>query len=127
MASIYLAYLLEGVCVPVTGSFERFRDFVHVDDVVAALMLTLQRPNTPSLAYNIGTGRRTTVRDLLRMLIDAMDLPPDHPVEELAGSASDVFGSIANAARARSELGWMPHVALEDGLADMVAWAKSCA
>jgi UDP-glucose 4-epimerase len=127
MASIYLAYLLKGVCVPVTGSFDRYRDFVHVDDVVAALMLTLQRPATPSPAYNIGTGRRTTVRELLRLLIGAMDLPSDHPVEELAGSASDVFGSIANARRARDELGWTPRVALEDGLADMVAWAKSAA
>jgi UDP-glucose 4-epimerase len=124
MASIYLAYLLKDDCVPVTGSFERYRDFVHVDDVVAALMLTLQRPSTPSPAYNVGTGRRTTVRELLRMLIDAMGLPPDHPVEELAGSASDVFGSVANARRAHDELGWMPRVSLGDGLTDMVAWAK---
>jgi UDP-glucose 4-epimerase len=125
MASIYLAYLLDGVRVPVTGSFDRYRDFVHVDDVVAALMLALRRTTTPSPVYNIGTGRRTTVRDLLRMLIAAVGLPAAHPVDELAGSPSDVFGSIATSRRAADELGWTPRIVLEDGLRDMVAWAKS--
>jgi UDP-glucose 4-epimerase len=125
MASIYLAYLLDGVRVPVTGSFDRYRDFVHVDDVVDALMLALRRKTTPSPGYNIGTGRKTTVRELLRMLIAAVGLPSDHPVDELAGSPSDVFGSVATSRRAKDELGWEPRVALEQGLPDMVSWAQS--
>jgi UDP-glucose 4-epimerase len=125
MASIYLAYLLDEVAVPVTGSFDRFRDFVHVGDVVEALVLALRRPKTPSFVYNIGTGRKTTVRELLRVLISAVGLPEDHPVNELAGSQSDVFGSIASSVRAKEELGWVPRARLEDGLRDMVAWAKS--
>ncbi len=125
MASIYLAYLLKHVPVPVTGSFDRFRDFVHVDDVVDAMMRALNRPATPSRIYNIGTGKKTTVRELLRMLIAAMKLPESHPVEEVTGSPSDVFGSVANVARARNELGWSPRVELRDGLEDMVAWAKT--
>jgi UDP-glucose 4-epimerase len=124
MASIYLAYLLDGVRVPVTGSFDRYRDFVHIDDAVEALVLALRRRTTPSPAYNIGTGSRTTVRELLRMLIAAVGLPPDHPVDELAGSPSDVFGSVATSRRAKDELGWEPRVPLKEGLRDMVAWAK---
>jgi UDP-glucose 4-epimerase len=125
MASIYLAYLLKGVTVPVTGSFDRYRDFVHVDDVVVVLAESLRRPATPSPVYNIGTGRKTTVREILALLVKAMGLPADHPVEEQAGSPSDVFGSVANARRARDELGWSPRIALADGIADMVAWAKT--
>ena len=41
MVSIYLAYLLKRVTVPVTGSLDRYRDFVHVDDVVDVLMRAL--------------------------------------------------------------------------------------
>ncbi len=125
MASIYLAYLLKGVCVPVTGSFDRYRDFVPVDDVVEAAMLSLKRPKTASFVYNIGTGRKTTVSELLRMLIDAMGLAPGHPVEEREGSPSDVFGSIANSRRAHDELGWKAGISLKEGLSDMVAWAKA--
>jgi UDP-glucose 4-epimerase len=124
MASIYLAYLLKGVTVPVTGRFDRYRDFIHVDDVVAALVVALNRTATPSPVYNIGTGYKTTVREILDLLISASGLPANYPVEEQAGSPSDIFGSVADARRARDELGWTPQVALRDGIADMVAWAK---
>ena len=125
MASIYLAYLLKRVPVPVTGRLDRYRDLVHVDDVVAVLAEALIRPATPSAAYNIGTGRKTTVREILNLLISAMGLPPDYPIEEQASSPSDVFGSVADARRAKAELGWLPRMALKDGIVDMVDWAKA--
>jgi UDP-glucose 4-epimerase len=124
MVSIYLAYLLKKVPVPVTGSLDRYRDFVHVDDVVAVLVRALATAPAAFNIYNIGTGSKTTVRELLAMLIAAAKLPPDYPIEEQAGSPSDVFGSVADIRRASEELGWKPRVRLDDGLADMVAWAR---
>jgi UDP-glucose 4-epimerase len=125
MVSIYLAYLLDGVPVPVTGSLDRYRDFVHIADIVDVLMRALAKTPAGFNVYNIGTGTKTTVRELLALLIAAMKLPPDHPIEERAGSPSDVFGSVADVARAREVLGWWPRVRLTDGIADMIAWARS--
>jgi UDP-glucose 4-epimerase len=125
MVSIYLAYMLKGVPVPVTGSLDRYRDFVYVDDVVDLLAAALARARTPSDVYNVGTGKRTTVRELLALLLGAMKLSADYPISELAGSRADLFGSIADPARAESELGWRPRVALAQGLAGMVAWART--
>ena len=116
---------LEVAYKPTGDAADRYRDLVHVDDVTDVLMAALNRSGTPSQIYNVGTGRKTTVRELLRRLIDSMGLPKQHPIEEGQGSASDVFGSVADARRAQSELGWTPQVALETGLPDMVAWAKS--
>src|SRR5207248_11339306 len=56
IASIYLAYLLDGREVPVTGSLDRFRDLVYVDDVVDLCVRVLALPSTPSPVYNVGTG-----------------------------------------------------------------------
>jgi UDP-glucose 4-epimerase len=125
MVSIYLAYLLDGVPVLVTGSLDRFRDFVHVADVVDVLMGALAKSPAGFNVFNIGTGTKTTVRELLALLIGAMKLPTDHPIDERAGSPGDVFGSVADIGRARKLLGWQPRVRLDDGLADMVAWARS--
>jgi UDP-glucose 4-epimerase len=124
MVSIYLAYLLSGFKVPVTGALDRFRDFIYIDDVVSALEATLTCPSTPSQAYNIGSGRKTTVRELLATLISSMELSPEYPIEELVGSSNDVFGSVAEISRAKTELGWQPQISLEEGLAKMVTWAK---
>ncbi len=125
MTSIYLAYLLRRVPVPVTGRLDRYRDFVHVDDVVNVLSAALVRPATPSIVYNIGTGRKTTVRQILDLLLEELGLPPDYPIDEQSGSPSDVFGSVADVRRARADLGWAPRVSVKDGIADMVMWAKS--
>jgi UDP-glucose 4-epimerase len=125
MVSIYLAYLLKGTSVPITGSLDRYRDFVHVDDAVDSLARGLAGTRAQFEVFNIGNGKKTTVRELLAKLVWAMDLRPDHPIVELAGSASDVFGSVADIRHARAELGWEPRIDLNDGLADMVAWARA--
>jgi len=127
MVSIYLAYLLKGVSVPVTGSLDRYRDFVHVDDAVDSLARGLAGTRAPFEVFNIGNGKKITVRELLAKLVSTMDLRPDHPIVELAGSASDVFGSVADIGHARVELGWKPSIDLDEGLADMVAWARALA
>jgi UDP-glucose 4-epimerase len=125
MVSIYLAYLLKEVAVPVTGSLDRYRDFIHVADVVDSLTRALQTHESLFELFNIGTGIKTTVRALLAKLVAAMGLPDEHPIVELAGSASDVFGSVADIGHACEALGWKPRVALDEGIADMVGWARA--
>ena len=124
MVSIYLAYLLNNAEVPVTGALDRFRDFLYIDDAVSALETILEMPKTPSPNYNIGTGKKYTVADVLSLLITEMGLPDNHPIKEVAGSPSDLFGSVADITRARDELSWKPAVDLKSGLSKMVSWAK---
>ena len=125
MVSIYLAYLLRGVAVPVTGSLDRFRDLIYVDDVVEAWRRAVETRATPRLVYNLGTGRGTTVRELLQALARACDLPADHPVEELPGSPSDQFGLFADVSAVSFDLDVAPPTRLEDGLQRMVSWATA--
>jgi UDP-glucose 4-epimerase len=127
IVSIYLAYLLRSTEVPVTGSLDRFRDLVHVDDVVTLCVESLERDSTPAFAYNVGGGRAITVRELLSRLMEAVGTPPDFPIRELAGSASDQFGLYADISRARADFGWQPAVALVEGLRDTAAWAAALA
>ena len=124
MVSIFLAYLLRGVEVPVIGSLERFRDFVYIDDVIDCWITVLSRNATSAPVYNVGTGRPTTVRELLAALIRALGLPPSYPIQELAGSPSDQFGLCADVTRVAADLGWTPTVSLDDGLRRMVARAR---
>ncbi|WKZ36503.1 MAG: NAD-dependent epimerase/dehydratase family protein [Anaerolineales bacterium] len=124
MASIFMAYLLRGEEVPVTGPLERFRDFIYIDDVIDAWINALNMKQTPSPIYNLGTGKATTVRELLKTLMDAMRLDKNHPIKELPGSAFDQFGLTANISLAEKELNWKPKMGLSDGLRKMAAWAK---
>lgn len=125
IVSIYLAYLLQGVPVPVTGSLERFRDLVYIDDVIDAWLKAVDATATPAPAYNLAGGGPTTVRALLTALIASMGLPADYPIDELPGSAADQFGLYADVSRVHTDLGWQPRITLAAGLQAMVAWARS--
>lgn len=125
MVSIYLAYLLRKDPVPVTGSLDRFRDFIYIDDVIDAWHRALTHPATLSQVYNIGSGRSTTVRALLDLLLKTFHLPSNHPIQERPGSGSDQFGLYADIQRAKKDLGWQPRTGLEEGLEKMVKWAQS--
>jgi len=126
MASIYLAYLLDDQPIHVKGSLDRFRDFVHVTDVVDAWLATVEAPVTFGKAYNVGTGRRTTVRELVDALGVAYGFPRGEcPVRVEGATGGDIQGNVADMSAMQRDLGWQSKVTLEDGLAEMVAWAKA--
>ncbi len=104
--------------IPIYG--HPVRDFTHVQDVVRAFILALERGRG---VYNVGGGQPLPIRDLARAVI------------ELTGSRSrimvrpprpgDVPHTWADVSRARRELGWSPRVPLEEGLADYVRWFRN--
>jgi UDP-glucose 4-epimerase len=62
MASIYLAYLLRGEPIHVKGSLDRYRDMVHVSDVVEAWLAALSDARAIGKVYNVGTGKTPRIR-----------------------------------------------------------------
>jgi UDP-glucose 4-epimerase len=122
MVSIYVAMALRSGVIEVRGGLDRFRDFVHVDDVVAAWVAALCDRAPLNDAVNIGTGVRTTVRQLLDVIVECV---PGTQVREAAGTPGDQVGIYADISRARSTLGWEPKVALRDGVASFVEWART--
>ncbi len=125
MVSIYLAYLSKGEEIPVTGSLDRFRDFVFIDDVIDAWMAAISSPRSQGRVYNIGTGETATVRQVLDLLIRAWGLDPlKWPVREIEPHAGDVFGMRSDSSRFRADFGWSPRVPLEEGIGRMVSWLR---
>ncbi|MDD1659597.1 MAG: NAD-dependent epimerase/dehydratase family protein [Methanomicrobiales archaeon] len=124
MVSIYMAYLMKGEPVRVKGSGDRFRDFIYIDDVLDAWMGALDTPATRGRIYNLGTGKRTTVSQLLEEEIRAFGHDPaTYPVIREGPTPSDQFGLSADISRITAETGWHPQVDLKEGLRRMVTWA----
>ncbi len=77
------------------------------------------------MVYNLGTGCPTTVRTLLSAIKESLGLPPNFPVLEQLGAESDQFGAYADISAIQADLAWKPKTSLAEGLAKMVAWAKT--
>ncbi len=115
-----LRNVLAGEPVSLTNKGLFGADFVLVSDVVAALMLALVEGTTG--AYNVGSGMRSTLRDIATCAagIAEHDVPitfaPDTPTLDLGFPALDI-------ARLRS-LGYAP-IDLPEGLLRTLAWMKA--
>ena len=126
MVSIFLAYVLKNDPIPVKGTFDRFRDFVYIDDVIDAWIIALNQPVAYNKVYNVGAGQPVLVRQLLNAIIKACGYNPDtYPVFESTPTPGDQFGMYADVSRLASDLSWKPSVLLDEGIARMVAWAKN--
>lgn len=126
MASIYMAYLLRGEPVMVKGSLDRFRDLVHVSDVAEAWLMSLADARSHGKIYNVGTGRKSTVAEMLDALGRAFGFAPGQcPATVVAGTAGDIHGNVGDVSALMQDLGWRPTMSLEAGIAEMAAWAKA--
>ncbi|MDR2161139.1 MAG: NAD-dependent epimerase/dehydratase family protein [Desulfovibrio sp.] len=124
MVSIYLAMMVGEGRILVKGSPERFRDFVHIADVVDAFLRCLDHPESEGREINIGGSGRVRVGDLVDRLCALSSLPVE--VEYRGGTPGDIFGIAADRSLASACLGYAPSVSLEQGLARMYAWHTSC-
>lgn len=73
MVSIYLAQLLKSDKCEVHGSLERFRDLVYIDDVVNIVIKLLEHEVFPTDILNIGTGKKTFVKEIIDGICKAVD------------------------------------------------------
>ena len=123
MVSIFMSYVAKGVPIHVRGAPDRFRDFVYVDDVVDAFLRALA-PAASGRIYNVCTGVKTRVDELLQRMIRAYGREPGYPVTFGEPTPKDQFGVYGDRGRISRELGWEPRTGLDEGLAAMAEWAR---
>jgi len=124
MVSIFMAYILKNERILVKGSPDRYRDFIYIDDVIDAYMGCLDNPASFGKTYNIASGIRTNIRELLYEELKALDYDPQEYSIEYSGSTpGDTFGIFADITAIWKEIGWIPKISLSEGLKKMSEWA----
>ena len=102
------------------------RDYVHVNDLVAAHLLALEAlaKGVPSAAYNLGNSRGISVREV----IDTARRITGHPIPALEGDKrpGDPAVLVASSDKARKELGWRPQFETLEAIVESAwKWHKS--
>lgn len=120
MVSIYLAQALKNRHIHVRGSADRFRDFVYIDDVVDAFLRFEAQMLGDHQVFNVGTGARTTVQELVERICASLPFAVDVRYE--GNTPGDMFGIRADCQRAASVAGWKARIDLATGLQRMVEW-----
>ncbi|HXJ36089.1 MAG TPA: GDP-mannose 4,6-dehydratase [Candidatus Eisenbacteria bacterium] len=101
------------------GNLEPRRDYVHARDVADALarLATYAGPET---VFNVGTGVGTSVRELVATLSEVLGRSLRVEQDPARVRPIERMHLVADAGRARRELGWTARMTLREGLRDLV-------
>jgi UDP-glucose 4-epimerase len=111
VVAIFFNALIAGLVPKIFGDGTQTRDYVYVGDVARA---TLAANGREGNVFNVGTGRETSVTELLDMCqrIAGTSFEPDvQPARP-----GELQRAVVDPSRAVDELGWRPEHSLEDGL-----------
>ena len=118
----FVTAVLEGRSPIIHGTGEISRDFVYVDDVIAANLLASRVSSPSALTCNIASGAQTSLLELLRAVCVAADRDVE-PVFDLP-RAGDIQHSHADISLARQMLDYRVSVPLGEGIARTLTWFR---
>lgn len=118
--AIFCSRILSGSPCTVFGDGGQTRDYVYVEDVARANLLSL---NAPVGSYNIGTGIESSVNDLISELKKSSGT--DFEVQYGEERPGEVQSISLEATFAEKTLGWKPNVDLAEGIQKTWDWFNS--
>jgi nucleoside-diphosphate-sugar epimerase len=114
----FLRWHLNELPIQVVGDIDRkTRDFVHVRDLVAGLMILADRGQEGQV-YNIGSGTETSMRQLVDMIGAATSREPSLNV--ISEIEDDTYRLVADISKIAA-LGYHPMMPLRDGVRELAA------
>ncbi len=121
--SIFCERIGRGSPIAIYGDGSQTRDFVHVSDVVAALLggMALRPADAP--VFNVCTGIATSVLDLAHLIASLVGNRLDHTFQP--PRAGEIRHSLGDPTRLRATLQPDEPVKLRDGLREVLAWMAS--
>lgn len=110
---VFLGKALRAEPLEIWGDGSTVRDFLHISDVVAALVLAC-RYQGPERLFNVGSGSGLSLKQLVQLLECELDRPLEVRYRE--ARSFDVPTNVLCIDRARRCLGWTPQVSVAQGL-----------
>lgn len=123
--AVFMGKLFRGEPITIWGDGEVVRDYLHIDDLVSALMAGLAyRPEADApRVFNIGSGRGVSLNELVKILGQIAGRPAQ--VTYTPARKADVPQIVLDISRIRTHLGWEPKISMEQGLRRTWDWIVS--
>jgi UDP-glucose 4-epimerase len=120
----WMERLAAGLPPIIFGDGLQTMDMINVKDVARANILAAISPAT-DIALNIGSGTETSLKEVARLLSQAMNRPDLVPVHEAERAVNPVPRRIADVTAARELIGFTATYPLEPGIAELVDWWRA--
>jgi UDP-glucose 4-epimerase len=109
----------------IIGTGQQCRDFLHVSDVVTALVKVGSEEHVNGEVFNLGRGKTTSILELAKLILTILNLQNKTVVTTTGLSwQGDVTKIWFDISKAKKELGWTPKVTLEESIKEVIADRK---
>ena len=119
---LFITNLLEGKRVPLYGTGENVRDWLHVDDNCRGIYKALMNGKSGEV-YNIGGGRELTNNEITRIILKSMGAS-ESSIEYVEDRKGHDLRYSVDWTKINRELGYEPQVKFEDGLHETINWYR---
>jgi dTDP-glucose 4,6-dehydratase len=119
---LFITNLIEGKKVPIYGTGENVRDWLHVDDHCRGIYSVLMNGRSGEI-YNIGGGRELTNNEITRLILEAMGAG-ESSIEYVEDRKGHDLRYSVDWTKISRELGYNPQVKFEDGLRETIQWYR---
>jgi len=116
--------LIRGKKIPVYGTGQNVRDWLHVEDHCWGIYLALAKSPWSADVYNLGGFGEVANIDMAKKLIKALG-KDESSIEFVEDRKGHDWRYSMDSNKAQRELAWKPMWKLDEGLAHMVDWYKS--
>ena len=124
IVSIFLNLIRNKNNIDVNGSLKRFRDLIYIDDVIKALILTLKDKKNFNQIYNVGTGKKTTVKKLIQSISKLYGKEKLLKVKVTNPTPGDILGCYSDQKKIKKDLKFRANFNLSQGLKLFKDWAE---
>jgi GDP-L-fucose synthase len=104
------------------GTGEEERDLLHVEDLIRFIELAIEKQETMSELYNVGSGSSFPIKDLVSKIIECSGKTMT-VVHDMTKPSNKTKVSL-NCDKAKTELGWEPKLSLESGIQKTIEWYR---
>ena len=115
----FLRQVSHGGSMVIHGKGEQTRDFVYLDDVVAAMVSAASAPTINRSVINIGSGTETSIQSLGQSVLEAVGIKSEWIYKEDQDAGPSRM--CADIRLARESLGYRPRFSLQEGLERMIS------
>ncbi len=115
----FLRQVSHGGSMVIHGKGEQTRDFVYLDDVVAAMVAAASAPTINRSVINIGSGTETSIQSLGQAVLEAAGIKSEWIYREDQDTGPSRM--CADIRLAKETLGYRPRFSLQEGLERMIS------
>ncbi|MFA5100158.1 MAG: GDP-mannose 4,6-dehydratase [Candidatus Omnitrophota bacterium] len=109
--------------VPLHGGGRSVRSFIHIADVADGTLRTAIS-GAPGEIFHFSTPRRISIRDLVQMIAEQMNVPFADNVESTGDRQGKDAAYLLDSSKAKKILHWKDRIGLEQGIEETIGWVR---